>query len=89
MPYDLRRPTSPVPLERQQAVVAEAAKRWWDFYTRTKADDQMKWFDCDIALAEGGATLGLLAELSKLTSDEYVRDLLARAIEKHSAGVAA
>ena len=78
-----------MPLARQAALVEEAGKRYWHLYTRYSGEDQYKWFDCDIALAEGGVMLGQLAELAKLTSDEYVRDLLARAIEKHSAGAAA
>ncbi|GLS44392.1 hypothetical protein [Methylobacterium brachythecii] len=82
--YDIKRPSSPVPLSRRATVVREAASRYWDMFTRYRGDDQSKWFDCDIALAESADALDRLATLSALTSDEYVIDLLNRAIEKHT-----
>lgn len=81
-PYNILRPTSPVPVSRLAAVVQEAAKRWWDLYTRSRGDDQYKWFDCDIALAEAGILLGDLAEIAKATSDQHVKDLIRRELER-------
>lgn len=76
--YNILQPTSPVPVSRLAAVVGEAAKRWWDLYTRTRGDDQSKWFDCDIALAEAGLVLNDLAEIEKLKGQGYVKELIRR-----------
>ncbi|MCJ2129246.1 hypothetical protein [Methylobacterium sp. E-045] len=76
--YNILQPTSPVPVSRLAAVVGEAAKRWWDLYTRARGDDQYKWFDCDLALAEAGLLLVDLAEIEKLKGEGYVKEMLRR-----------
>ncbi len=82
--YNVKIPSSPVPLARIAAVAAEVNKRWWSMFPSYTGDDQFKWFDIDLATAEGAALLGRIAVLSELKGDAYVRDLIERAIEKHT-----
>lgn len=80
MAYSVTRPSSPVPISRRAIVVDEAAKRFWEMFTRYRGDDQWKWFDCDLALREGADLLQRLTVLAELKGDAYVHDLIERAI---------
>lgn len=80
MSYNIMRPSSPVPLARRATVMDEAAKRYWNLFTRYGSDDQWKWFDCDLALREGADFLQRVQVLAELKGDAYVLDLIERAI---------
>ncbi len=82
--YNIKIPSSPVPLSRIAAVAAEVNKRWWSMFTSYTGDDQFKWFDVDLATRESADLLERIAVLAALKDDAYVRDLIERAIERHT-----
>ena len=90
--YNPKRPTYPIPLERQAACLRFAAVNYgmgyWSYIAKYadnpsfKLPDAWAWFDIPEALIAASETLELIAELARLRGDDAVRASMKDAIER-------
>ncbi len=92
MAYNPKRPTYPIPLERQAACLRFAAVEhsmgYWSYLARFsdnaafKLPDAWAWFDIPEALIAASETMALIAELARLRGDQAVKDSINAAIAR-------